>query len=63
MNEVTTDQSLSLDELTYRNYKWNRLQNPKISAQRWKRVFPSIMVDYMEARVIAETKNLKIAVR
>ena len=61
MNQITTDESLILDELTYRNYRWNRLNNPKISAQRWKRVFPSVMVDYMEARVIAETKNLKIA--
>ena len=60
MNQITTDQSLILDELTYRNYRWNRLNNPKISANRWKRVFPSVMVDYMEARVIAETKSLKL---
>ena len=61
MNQITTDEALILDELTYRNYRWNRLNNPKISSERWKRVFPSVMVDFMEARVIAETKNLNIA--
>ena len=60
MNEITTDQALIIDELTFKNYLWNKKDNPRIKVSSWAKVYGE-MVYAMEARVIAETKNLKIA--
>ena len=57
---VTTDEALIIDELTFRNYLWNRKDNPQIKVSSWAKVYGEV-VYAMEARVIAETKNLKAA--
>jgi hypothetical protein len=51
------DISRTLDELTYRSYRANRLYEPGIAAERWGRVYGPAAVAAMEARFQAEWKN------
>ena len=60
MNEITSDEALIIDELIFRNYLWNKKDNPQIKVSSWAKVYGEV-VYAMEARVIAETKNLKAA--
>ena len=55
--KLTTDQVLIIDELTFRNYLWNKKDNPEIKLTSWAKVYGEIAYA-MEARVIAESKNL-----
>lgn len=38
------------DELTYRNYKYNRLNTPETEPQRWAAIYGSERVTIMERR-------------
>lgn len=37
-----------VDELTYRNYRFNRLRSPGVTPERWAQVYPH--ADALEAR-------------
>jgi hypothetical protein len=43
-----------IDELTYRNYSYNRKRSPEIPAEKWRKVFSN--ADKMEKRFQAERK-------
>ena len=56
---VTTDEALIIDELTFRNYLWNRKDNPQIKVSSWAKVYGEV-VYRMEAR-IEESKQNRIS--
>ena len=60
MNEITSDEALIIDELIFRNYLWNKKDNPQIKVSSWAKVYGEV-VYAMEARVIAESKHLQAA--
>lgn len=49
-----------IDELTYRSYKQNRLDNPQVSPERWKSIFGD-SVDSMEPRFTKESNTIDIS--
>jgi hypothetical protein len=56
---VTTDEALIIDELTFRNYLWNRKDNPQIKVSSWAKVYGEVVYK-MEAR-IEESKQNRIS--
>ena len=56
---VTTDEALIIDELTFRNYLWNRKDNPQIKVSSWAKVYGQVVYK-MEAR-IEESKQNRIS--
>lgn len=57
-NGITREQCDTLvDELTYRNYRWNRKQSPQIPVEWYKKVLPN--VEAMEKRYQWELANEK----
>lgn len=57
--EPSTDQKIlnTVDELTYRNYCYNRNKRPDIEYKRWYKVFGEQEVDEMEERYQDEKEN------
>ena len=53
---VTTDEALIIDELTFRNYLWNRKDNPQIKVSSWAKVYGQVVYK-MEARIEASKQN------
>lgn len=54
-NGITKQDCNSIvDELTYRNYRWNRLQNPDITPEQWSTILNNVEV--MELRFQSEVK-------
>jgi len=53
---VTTDEALIIDELTFRNYLWNRKDNPSIKVSSWAKVYGEVVYK-MEARIEASKQN------
>lgn len=53
---VTTDEALIIDELTFRNYLWNRKDNPQIKVSSWAKVYGEVVYK-MEARIEASKQN------
>jgi hypothetical protein len=47
----------AVDELTYRNYKFNRDISPDVSADRWKKIYGA-QSGPMEARYLRENELL-----
>lgn len=53
---ITREETDSLiDELTYRNYYWNRKRRPDISADRWAAIYAN--AEAMEKRYQQEVHN------
>ena len=53
---VTTDEALIIDELTFRNYLWNRKDNPQIKVSSWAKVYGEVVYK-MEARIEESKQN------
>ena len=52
---ITREETDSLiDELTYRNYYWNRKRRPDISADRWEAIYAN--AEAMEERFNGDVK-------
>lgn len=57
--ETSTDQKITntVDELTYRNYCYNRNKRPDIEYKRWGKVFGEKEVEEFEAKYQNEKEN------
>jgi hypothetical protein len=58
IKSISTDEAVILDELVFRNYLWNRRDNPSVKISSWRKIYGKA-VDAFEARRISETKNLQ----